>query len=1618
VPAIKPEHYIVAIGASAGGLEAIHEFFDHMPESSNFSFVVIQHLSPDYKSLLVELVSKHTHMKVFEAANDMAVQPDCVYIIPNNKLMTISRGRLKLAEKSKVKSPNNAIDTFLHTLARDKKKNAIAIILSGTGSDGTRGIESIKECGGIVMVQDPTTAKFDGMPNSAIASGNTDFILPPETMHQELYNHVNETPVKVLNNGKVDDHLLDEIFKLIYTSGGHDFNLYKTPTIIRRISKRMSQNNITRLDDYVTYLQQHNDEVKQLGKDFLIGVTKFFRDPAAFEALEQKVIPGIVENKAENDVIKVWICACSTGEEAYSIAITIDKYLRKHALKLELKVFATDVDEESIDIAARNNYPENLVKDIPADILDEYFEKQGKFYAIIPRIRKQIVFARHNVIKAPPFIKNDLVSCRNMLIYINNILQQKILSTFHFSLNQGGYLFLGSSETAGSIKDGLEEINSKWKIYRKVGSINYAATDMYRPSPKLSSDKKESPFKAELRSQKDIEADFREIMTEDLGYVAVYIDRNYEIKETIGNFGRFLSLPEKKLNFNLLKMVSPQLSIQLNSAIRKSWKENKKVLINGVRTSINDQDSFVDITIKPAIQGKPYTMVVFGASWNNDAAKDDMLIHIENGSHTDNFVAELEAELHETRNNLQMAVEEMETTNEELQSSNEELLSSNEELQSSNEELQSLNEELHTLNAEHQLKIKELVELNDDLNNYFRSSNIGQIFLDSQLKVRKFNPAAIRMVNLIESDIGRPINHISTNLRYENLIADIRAIIANNQTLEKEIVLSNGTRSLMRIMPFIRQDKQIDGVVITFVDISTITELSNIINGIFNASVSVVVALKSVRDHSDTIADFSIITANNNATKYLDIDENNIKGLLIKQKATKLIAEDLFQKYCSVVRTGAPLETEYQDSNGRWQQVVAVKMQDGLVANYTDITDRKHAEQKFRNNFNELVKTREDLKRLNKELEGKIDERTRKLTDSEERFTLLSKSTNDTIWDWDMVNNRIWRSDNFTAMFGYEKDAERGNLSFWFSNIHPDDRQRVQDSVYETINSGAKQWSAEYKFLRSDGKYASLLDRGHILHDEYNTPYRMLGSIVDVTKLVEAEKRIQSSELKFRKIFDANMIGMLFSDMDERVLEANDAYLQMLGYNQDDLKTNAIDWGVITPLEFKAVSQWAVNQLKDSGVCPAFEKEYVRKDGKRVAVLMGAARLDVEGEAYAVMYVIDITDKKESEQKKKELQGLIRKQQDEFYSIFMNAPALITIRRGPELRYEFVNKAVEEFNGRKDYVGKTDDEVYPEWKDDHLKAIESTVVKNGEVLSRKAYHITRLDQRVNEMKDSWFDFIYTPVYNEEGKVDGIASFGFDVTDMIKAQQSIKQLMQKKDEFMSIASHELKTPITSVKASLQIVQRLVQKYIEVGNIHQFIEKANKQIGKLTILVDDLLDVTKIHAGKLLFDTTRFNVAEVINECIGELSDQSTNKHQFILKGDANVDIFADRNRLEQVINNFLSNAIKYSPEADKVILTASTNNDGIFKLTVQDFGIGIPKDKVDYVFDRFFRVQESSQKFSGLGLGLYISQEIIKRHGGRIGVVSEEGKGSTFWFTIPVNGIESEISSEYDLLNKL
>lgn len=824
---------LIAVGASAGGLEALKAFFSNLPDNDQNSYIVIQHLSPDYKSMMGELLAKTAKLPIEQITDNSEVEPSKIYLIPPVNNLTIEDGILHLSEKPKNQKLNLPIDLFLDSLADYKKDRAIAVILSGTGSDGTRGIKAIKEADGMVMVQDPEQAKFDGMPKSAINSGMVDYILPVEEMGSEI-NRFIEASEAIQLNGELenyDEQVLKKILDYINENTGLDFSEYKFSTLARRVARRVNVCKCESLKEYYRLLQTNPDEVSVLFKEFLIGVTKFFRDPRVWDILSDDLIPEIIERKDDGEILKVWDVACSTGEEAYSLAMFIHEELERQNKKLEVKIFATDIAKQHLEVGGTGVYSESMIADIDSELVQKYFIKNGDGYQVVEKIRRMVIFSQHNIIKNPPFSNMDMILCRNLLIYFQQSIQHKTLNVLHYALKENGYLILGTSETVNSHREHFEEISRKWKIYRNVSPRRRLNNDNLKPSKNYNRpenvrrsrvDRRESSPKQKFTSE------LSEAILEQFGGASVFIDEQFNILEAIGEFRKYANLPVKGFTTNLNKMLDEGLQHILQATLKKAKKENQKILYKNATYKDNDQEKALDLIVKPFRQNNLDNEINFVVTFIEKEVKLDNIAVSEKitvDSRSQEYINELEDELKKTKEELHTSLEEIETSNEELQAANEELLASNEELQSTNEELQSVNEEINTVNAENIQKMDDLAELNADMNNLLESTEIGVIFLDEDLKIRKFTPAIQKHFSLLNSDVGRPIDNFVTNFgknKGRGLVPRCKKAMETGKTLERNITSKEGRHYLRRISPFVNSEDKIDGVVITFVDVESL----------------------------------------------------------------------------------------------------------------------------------------------------------------------------------------------------------------------------------------------------------------------------------------------------------------------------------------------------------------------------------------------------------------------------------------------------------------------------------------------------------------------------------------------------------------------------------------------------------------------------------------------------------------------------------------------------------------------------------------------------------------------------------------------------------------------------
>lgn len=818
-----PTH-IVGIGASAGGLEAVEAFFRRVAPDCGLAFVVIQHLSPDFKSLMDEILARHTTLTIHRAESGLRVERNSIYLITPRKNIIIQRGCLQLVEQTPRPSLNLPIDLFLNSLAEDAGERAIAVILSGTGSDGSRGIRAIKEAGGLVMVQDEETAKFDGMPRAAVATGLADAVLAPEEIARELLRYANYAGFRASNGWQriaEEATKLNQLVRMLLAATKLDFSSYKTGTLGRRIERRMGLCNLADLDEYLLLLRNSPQEAAVLARDLLIGVTRFFRDLDAWEAFKAGILPRIIADTPPDEPLRFWVTACSTGEEAYTLAMLIEECFLQLQTRRDVKVFATDVDGDAIEVASSGVYPESIAADVGPRRLSQFFISRQNRYEVARPIREKVIFAKHDLLKDPPFTKLHAATCRNFLIYLQPGAQERVLSLLHFALRPGGCLVLGSSESPGELLGAFEPLDEKLRLYRRSAShavpvvrhpLGVDMSTRLRAAPGTPDRLAQNPLEVPLQRAFDCLID---------GYCppAVLVTDRFDLLHTFGDVSPYVQAPRGAFTADVTKTANESIRLALSTALHRATRDEAPITYREVHLRNSEGARVITLRVQPLAkkEHQQRLFLVMFEEVRREASPAGVEFNLD--EQKDTRICDLEVELQQTKENLQATVEELETSNEELQSANEELLASNEELQSTNEELHSVNEELYTVNAEYQTKIEELTTVTNDFDNLLAATDIGVVFLGRDLCIRRFTPAVCEIIQLLDHDIGRPIQQFNASLRGVQLDARIRTVIETGEPFEDQVQTHAGAWYLMRIRPFVDERHSTSGAVLTLVSI-------------------------------------------------------------------------------------------------------------------------------------------------------------------------------------------------------------------------------------------------------------------------------------------------------------------------------------------------------------------------------------------------------------------------------------------------------------------------------------------------------------------------------------------------------------------------------------------------------------------------------------------------------------------------------------------------------------------------------------------------------------------------------------------------------------------------------
>ncbi len=1129
---------VVAIGASAGGLKELEVFFKNLTNLDRVAFVVILHLAPSHESSLADIVSRFTNLNVTQPTRKTTVKPGNVYIIPPNKIIELNAGKICLKPYPEDIKNRKPIDIFFKSMSLSLKENSVSVILSGAGTDGSEGIKSVSEQNGLVIVQEPETAEYTSMPETAISTGTVDFILPTSEMPgiiQEYLKHIHDD--KILHISADNRLIFDSIFKYLLKQTGNDFSGYKINTVYRRIQRRMKSKKIINLNGYFEFLKQNSEETTFLYKELLISVTNFFRDEETYHYLKDNLIPRIV-SKAYTDTIRIWVPACATGEEAYSIAILFMEYLDRHEFNLKLQIFASDLDKDAIEKARKGLYPLKIKDDISEKILHKYFEKILTGYQIKAEVREHLIFAEQNLLSDPPYSKLDLISCRNFLIYLNNAQQKKVLSIFHYALNPDGYLLLGRSESLGMSSGLFTTEDRKNKVFHKINGLK-----VERNVWKLNFEEKRHPVGTHKEIKTEI-ADFtKAYILENLSPPCVVIDPEGEMLYVQGRTGKYLENTSGVVSTNILKNAREGLKIPLTNAIKQAGFEQHEIYQRKINVKTNGSYELIDLRVAPLNNADEHTKLFIVSFFPSVEVHDGT--DSETFQSNDGVIESLKKELANKDVYLRNTIEELESTNEELKSSNEEAQSANEELQSANEELetskeelQSVNEELVTTNSELNQRVDELSELNNNMKNLLAATDIATIFVDRELKIFKFTPAAKKIINLLESDIGRSISQFTNTLNYKSLADDIRTVLSNLRPVETAVKDQELNHFWMRISPYRTTDEKIEGAVITFTDITERKKADNqisLLNSIIENSL----------DGFDIVNENGLLEYVNKAyLKMWGYDSQD--EILGTSPAGHCADEEMPLIIINKVNKEQKADFEFK-----------AKRKDGStfdvfmsVSTYEDI-DGKRYYAGFSQDISEKVQQKKELDEYRNNLEEILKEKNEQLYKSEVIHRKISLMSSDYSYSYkvnDLNEYELeWSFGAFEKITGY-KPAEILNTAFIKKLIHPDDFSEIINRRKK--NAAGETATSDVRIITKRGEIKWIQDKSvPELDEKTGKLIRIISSATEITKRKNVEKALELSERKFRNIAE-NIPGLVYK---YRVSNADDITLMYLSRSVESI---------------------------------------------------------------------------------------------------------------------------------------------------------------------------------------------------------------------------------------------------------------------------------------------------------------------------------------------------------------------------------------------------------------------------------------------------------------------------------
>ena len=1576
---------VVGIGASAGGLDAFKKLIATIPEDSGMAYILVQHLHPQHDSALPEILQRVSKIPVIEISDNVKVSPNNIYVIPSNKMLIATDGILKLSPREATNRINLPIDIFFSSLAEIHHAHAIGVVLSGTGADGTAGLTDIKNNGGLTIAQDPSTSGYDGMPQSAINAGVVDFIIAPEKISEKLME-LRQVFTEDASDGsgttkdKNNEDAFRQILALLRVRVGVDFNFYKQTTVRRRIIRRMLMLQLESVKEYVDYLKKNKTELDILFQDLLIPVTSFFRDKPTFDTLCETAFPEILKNKQAETPLRFWVAGCSTGQEAYSIAMCLHEYMSEHISTIKVQIFATDLSEIAIKKARNGVYSRKEVEGVSESRLERFFHKKDGHYHVKKMVRDMCVFAVHNFVKDPPFAKMDFISCRNVLIYLEPFLQKKAFNLFHYALNDRGILLLGKSETTGSASDIFIPYGKKDKYF-----VKKAITSKF---VNLSTERRETTYnnKSYFMGTKegkteDFQKNADDVLLQRYTPVGVVVNEQYDIVEFRGATGEYLEPSSGRASLNVMKMAKEGLAFEIRNALHQAKTTKELFIREGI--PINAGKKIVTVEVVPLLNSLDLHFLILFRNTidfvsNEESIKKGPKNPLTESKGVVNRILQLEKELAQAREDMRRITEEQEASNEELQSSNEELLSGSEELQSLNEELETSKEELQSTNEELITVNQELHDRNEELNQSRRFAEATLtvlheplLVLDKNFTIKIANAAFYKTFGISEEetlekhlyslqdngwDIPELRKELSKVQKGKEQMVEIeitftfpavgeRIICVNIQPVSRE----SGEQLILLTLDDITARRNAENILAENVKI--IAKERQLLHGFLNDSPAIFAILKG----ADHVFEFA-----NKA--YLEfIGKKGIIGKSVIQVMPELISQGYMQNLNEVYETGNPYvakespiflntgnpKTEHRFLNFNYQ---AIKDEEG----------KTNGVLVFAYDVSELIMGRNHVKRNADMIEKMYMSSSAcvcTLTGPEHTYELVNESYQKLFGTREIVGKPIFEALPELVGQGFET---------------------IIKNVYTTgeifLGNEVPIWLAYDEELEPTERFFNFSYQP--IFDEDNQITGILVFGYEVTEQIIARRMRQENADRFKTLAEAMPQKMNTTDAEGNIDYLNQQWFDYTHMNFEQLKDRG--WEKLTHPEDLAptVKKW--QHSLDTGEEFNNEERFLRHDGVyRWHLTRAVPQRGNNGKIIAWIEThTDIDEQKQAAEQ-------IRIAEEFSRSVLQSSPDCVKVMDKDGLIF-FMNinglcqMEIDDFDILKNKY----------WGD--IWGAENKPTINAALMTALGGNTAQFQAYCPTIKGTpkWWDVIITPIFSSEGIVTQLISVSRDITDRIK-------LEQKKDEFISIASHEMKTPLTTAKAYLQLLE-MTLKDDEASLLYA--TKASDAVERLNSLISELLDASKIQNGRLNYNISIFNFSEMVKDTIEDIG-HSFPSHQIIKTGTITRQFQGDENRLQQVIINLLTNAIKYSPKAFEILVNV-VEEENQLTVSVTDKGVGMSENHLSKIFDRYYRVEEHAIQFQGLGIGLYISYDIVMRHGGKMWVESKVGKGSTFYFTLP------------------